>query len=128
MSSTSTSHVAQVVKTLNISCDNLSTISTAGDINPLSALAALQAFSISSKNPFFKISDGVLFNSGESVLYFYPRYKATQSYTLPSLVDSIMPQTVLEQQLENFHYPTINYHSLHQEPLKVLVIDHSGQG
>ena len=94
MSSTSTSHVAQVVKTLNISCDSLSTISTAGDINPLSALAALQAFSISSKNPFFKISDGVLFNSGESVLYFYPRYKATQSYTLPSLVDSIMPQAI----------------------------------
>ena len=92
MSSTSTSHVTQLVKNLNISCDSLSAIGMAGNINPLSSLAALQGFTVSSQNPFLKINDGVLYNNKETILYFYPRYKAAQSFTLPSMVDTIMPQ------------------------------------
>lgn len=92
LKNTATAQVAQQVKNLKIGCDSLAVIDLTDDINPLAALTELQAISISANNPYFKISDNVLYNKRGNHLYYYLHSKSQEAFTIPNVVDTIMPQ------------------------------------
>ena len=89
---TSTAQVAQQIKRLKINCDSLAIIDLSDDINPLSALSALEVISLTPANPFFKLEDNVLYDYRGRKVYYYLRSNPQESFTLPATVDSIMPQ------------------------------------
>ena len=92
LGNTSTANVASLVKSLNFNNDSLAIINTSNNINPLSALSALQSINAGSNSLYFKVVDGVLYNKRGSNLYYYLRSKSSEQFALPNTVDSIMPQ------------------------------------
>ena len=89
---TSTANVASLVKTLNINIDSLSVIDMSNNINPLTALSALQSITISEKNPFFNVVNGVLYNENGTSIYYYLRSKADEQFSIGYMAQTIMPQ------------------------------------
>ena len=98
LKNTSTAQVAQQVGNLKIGCDSLSVIDLSNDINPFAALSSLQAISISVNNPYFKISDNTLYNRRGNHLYYYLRSNDQESFVVPNIVDTIMPQAFAKNQ------------------------------
>lgn len=92
LKNTATTGVASLVKTLNLSSDNLSNIDTSNGINPLAALTALQTLTLSATNQAFSLNNGVLTSANGSQIYYYLRSNTANSYTLDSKVETVMPQ------------------------------------
>lgn len=87
---TATSQVAQLVKNLALDTDSLAVIDTSNDLNPLAVMTSLQNISITAKNPYFKVDDGILFNKRGNLLYYYLHSKTNTQVVIPNTVDSIM--------------------------------------
>lgn len=92
LKNTSTAQVAQQVKNLTMGCDSLAIIDLSDDTNPFAALTSLEAISIGESNSHFKIIDNVLYNKRGNLVYYYLHSKEQDSFSLPSEVDTIMPQ------------------------------------
>ena len=92
LGNTSTAGVASLVKSLNFNNDSLAVINTDDNINPLSALSALENISAGSNSLYFKVVDGVLYNKRGTSLYYYLRSKTNEEFALNNVVDTIMPQ------------------------------------
>ena len=86
-----TSQVAQQVKDLILDTDSLAVIDTSNDLNPFALLTSLQNISISGKNPYFKVDDGILYNKKGTLIYYYLHSKSNAQVIIPNAVDSIMP-------------------------------------
>ncbi len=66
---------------------------------------ALEEVIIAEGNPYLKDVDGVVFDSNETVLYFYPQGRSGASYKIPSTVTRIAPSAF--QNAENLTSITI---------------------
>ncbi|MBR5087263.1 MAG: leucine-rich repeat protein [Muribaculaceae bacterium] len=88
----STQQVCETVKEIIIASDSLSTIDTSNDINPITACQQLQHISVSSNNPYFTVSNEVLYNKQGNELYCYLPCNTQNHFTIPSSVETVIPQ------------------------------------
>lgn len=79
------------------SCTSLTSVSLGsgvqilGDYPPFEGCTSLTAYSVSSSNAYFSVSDGVLFNKDKTTLVSYPEGKTGTSYSVPNTVSEIGP-------------------------------------
>ena len=88
----STQQECEDIKGIIIASDSLSTIDTSNDINPIAACQQLQYISVSSNNPYFMVSNEVLYNKRGNELYCYLPSNTQNHFTIPSSVETVMPQ------------------------------------
>ncbi len=75
-------------------CDSLKTVSLPKSIQIINDYAFgysknITSYSISSENPYFTTSDGIIFNKDSSALVFYPANKKGTSYQVPNSVKTL---------------------------------------
>ncbi|MBR6490533.1 MAG: leucine-rich repeat protein [Muribaculaceae bacterium] len=86
-----TEHISQLATALVINADSLSVIDMTDNINPISTLHKLKSISVISSNPYFKISNNILYNKRGDKLYYYLRIKSLPYFNVPNNVETIMP-------------------------------------
>lgn len=88
---TCTQNVRYSAKRLVINTDSLSVIDTSNDINPISAISNLESITLTPTCRYFKVENGMLLNKLGTHLYCYLPTNTQQHFTLPNVVENIMP-------------------------------------
>ena len=94
----STRNLAQDVTQLVINSDSLSIIDTSNNLNPISTLQTLNSILVTPSNPYLKVMDNNLYSKQGDILYYYIRSNTQQHFTIPSNVETIMPQAFASNQ------------------------------
>lgn len=94
----STRNLAQDVTQLVINSDNLSVIDTTNNLNPISTLQTLNSISVTPSNSYLKVMDNNLYSKQGDIMYYYLRSNTQQHFTIPSSVETIMPQAFASNQ------------------------------